>query len=157
SYDFQFNHPFAYLGMRDPDLRGITLSYVDLLARLDLRDDDLRPHRGIYLQNDLQLAGIGGNPRDVRIQPEGPGYLPLGRSVTLAARSTVGFLFPFNYGGALRAASGGGAASASRAEWIRDIQIVYLRGFFSGGPSSNRGYPLRGVGPHGTVPFFNPG
>src|SRR5262249_35028795 len=37
------------------------------------------------------------------------------------------------------------------------IELVYLRGFFSGGPSSNRGYPLRGVGPHGTVPFFNPG
>jgi outer membrane protein assembly factor BamA len=44
-----------------------------------------------------------------------------------------------------------------RAAWIRDIEIIFLRGFFSGGPGSNRGYPLRGVGPHGIVPFFNPG
>jgi outer membrane protein insertion porin family/translocation and assembly module TamA len=33
---------------------------------------------------------------------------------------------------------------------------VYFRGFFSGGPSSNRGYPLRGVAPHGFVSFLNP-
>jgi hypothetical protein len=26
---------------------------------------------------------------------------------------------------------------------------MYFRGFFSGGPSSNRGVPLRGVAPHG--------
>jgi outer membrane protein assembly factor BamA len=36
------------------------------------------------------------------------------------------------------------------------VQLVYLRAFFSGGPNSNRGYALRGVGPHGVVPFFNP-
>jgi outer membrane protein insertion porin family/translocation and assembly module TamA len=156
SYEFQYSDLFAYLGTRDPDLSGIALSYVDLLARLDLRDDAIRPHQGVYLQGNVQLAGLGGDAHDLRIQPEARGYLPLGKGVTLAARSTVGFLFPFNYGDAARAANGGDGAHASRAAWIHDIEIVYLRGFFSGGPTSNRGYPLRGIGPHGAVPFFNP-
>ena len=34
---------------------------------------------------------------------------------------------------------------------------MYLRGFFGGGPGSNRGYGLREIGPHGRVPFYNPG
>jgi outer membrane protein insertion porin family/translocation and assembly module TamA len=37
-----------------------------------------------------------------------------------------------------------------------DVQTVFFRGFFSGGPSSNRGYPLRGIAPHGDVHFLNP-
>ncbi|MFT3776184.1 MAG: BamA/TamA family outer membrane protein [Minicystis sp.] len=129
---------------------GITLSYVALRAQLDFRDDRLRPHKGLYLQNDLQFAGIGGRARDVRVQPEVRGYVPLGKDVTLAARATVGFLFPQNYGDRK------GEGPMDRASTVRDIELMYLRGFFSGGPSSNRGYPLRGVGPHGVVPFFNP-
>jgi len=34
---------------------------------------------------------------------------------------------------------------------------MFLRGFFSGGSGSNRGYLPREIGPHGVVPFFNPG
>ncbi len=157
SYDFQWNTPFAYKGELDPDLRHLVLSYVDLLAHFDLRDDAVEPHQGIYLQNDLQFAGLGGDARDLRIQPEVRGYLPIGRKVTLAARGTVGFLLPFNYGAAAAAAAGNPVVGPDRADWIRDIELTYLRGFFSGGPSSNRGYPLRGIGPHGVVPFFNPG
>jgi outer membrane protein assembly factor BamA len=37
-----------------------------------------------------------------------------------------------------------------------DIQTVYFRGFFSGGPSSNRGFALRGASPYGVVPFLSP-
>jgi outer membrane protein insertion porin family/translocation and assembly module TamA len=40
---------------------------------------------------------------------------------------------------------------------VRDVQLMFLRGFFAGGPGSNRGYALREIGPHGTVPFYNPG
>jgi outer membrane protein assembly factor BamA len=149
SYNIQWNNPFAYRRTLDPDLRSIVLSYVDLLTHFDLRDDRVRPHKGVYLQNDVQFAGLGGDARDVRVQPEVRGYVPIGKKVTLAARSTVGFLFPLNY-------SVGRAGTKDRATSIRDIEIIYLRGFFSGGPSSNRGYPLRGVGPHGAVPFFSP-
>ncbi len=157
SYNVQYNYPFAYQGKRDPDLRGIVVSYIDLFAHLDYRDSSLRPHAGVYLQNDIQVAGLGGDTIDVRIQPEVRAYVPIGKKVTLAARATMGFLFPMNYGGAARAARDPEADSPSRAAWIRDIETIYLRGFFSGGPSSNRGYPLRGVGPHGVVPFLDPG
>jgi outer membrane protein assembly factor BamA len=37
-----------------------------------------------------------------------------------------------------------------------DEQVMYFRGFFSGGPTTNRGYPLLGVAPHGVIPFLNP-
>jgi outer membrane protein insertion porin family/translocation and assembly module TamA len=157
SYDFQWNDPFAYVGARDPNLQSLILSYVDLLAHFDFRDNTLNPHKGLYVQNDLQFAGLGGAARDVRIQPEVRGYVPLGSKVTLAARVTVGLLFPLNYGAAAAAAAGNPVVGPARADWIKDIEIIYLRGFFSGGPSSNRGYPLRGIGPHGVVPFFNPG
>ena len=157
SYNFQWNNPFAYAGSRDPDLRSLVISYLDAVGHFDFRDDRLRPHSGVYLQNDLQFAGLGGDARDVRIQPEARGYLPIGKKVTLAGRATVGFLFPFNYGKATTVASDVPPGSPGRAEWIRDIELIYLRGFFSGGPSSNRGYPLRGVGPHGAVPFLASG
>jgi outer membrane protein insertion porin family/translocation and assembly module TamA len=44
-----------------------------------------------------------------------------------------------------------------RADSVRDIQLMFLRGFFSGGNGSNRGYAARQIGPHGVVPFYNPG
>ncbi|HMI85804.1 MAG TPA: BamA/TamA family outer membrane protein, partial [Polyangiaceae bacterium] len=44
----------------------------------------------------------------------------------------------------------------NRAERTRDIQTTLFRGFFSGGPSTNRGYPTRGIAPHGIIPFLNP-
>ncbi|MEO5730376.1 MAG: POTRA domain-containing protein, partial [Byssovorax sp.] len=106
SYNFQWNNPFAYAGSRDSDLQAIIVSYIDLLGNFDLRDDRIRPHKGIYLQNDLQFAGLGGDARDVRIQPEARAYVPIGKHVTLAARATVGFVFPFNYGDAPKVAVG---------------------------------------------------
>jgi outer membrane protein assembly factor BamA len=157
SYNFQWNNPFVYQGTRDPDLRPLIISYVDALGHFDFRDDRIRPHKGVYLQNDLQFAGLGGDARDVRIQPEARGYVPIGKKVTLALRATVGFLFPLNYGKAPKAANDSKPGDPGRADAIRDIELVYLRGFFSGGPSSNRGYPLRGVGPHGVVPFLRSG
>lgn len=155
SYNFQFNQPFVYKGQYDDTLQSIIVSYIDLLLTLDFRDDRIRPHKGIYLANDFQFAGLGGDARDFRVQPEVRGYVPLGSKVTLAARASVGFLFPLNYGDAARANAEGNGVPGE--ELTRDIELIFLRGFFSGGPSSNRGYPLRGVGPHGSVPFLNPG
>ncbi|MEO7329484.1 MAG: BamA/TamA family outer membrane protein, partial [Minicystis sp.] len=137
--------------------RPLVISYLDALAHLDLRDDRLRPHKGGYFQADVQFAGLGGDALDLRLQTEARGYAPFGKKVTLAARTTVGFLFPFNYGNAAKAAIDSEPGDPGRAEAIRDIELVYLRGFFSGGPSSNRGYPTRAVGPHGAVPFLASG
>jgi outer membrane protein insertion porin family/translocation and assembly module TamA len=92
----------------------------------------------------------------VKVQPEGRFYIPIGDDLTLAARASTGLLFPQNYGDTLEANARGEVPNASRRTWVRDVQIGFFRSFFSGGPSSNRGYPLRGIGPHGVVPFFSP-
>jgi outer membrane protein insertion porin family/translocation and assembly module TamA len=119
----------------------------------------VHPHQGFYAANEIQLAGgvLGGSAEDVRIQPQARAYVPVGHA-TLAVRASTGLLLPANYADSLQLAPAGEAPSGvDRATWIRDIQLVYFRGFFSGGPSSNRGYPIYGVGPHGPVPFFTPG
>src|SRR5690606_15676700 len=148
-YNIQTSFPFTYAGMLDDSLESVVISYLDLRTHLDLRDNPIHPHEGIFLGNDLQLAGgpLGGDTREVRIQPEARAYVPISRDVTFAVRGSTGFLFPANYGDSLESALPD----------PRDAQLVYFRAFFSGGPSSNRGYPFRGVGPHGLVPFFHPG
>jgi outer membrane protein insertion porin family/translocation and assembly module TamA len=45
---------------------------------------------------------------------------------------------------------------AEKAAQEQNIEIVYFRGFSSGGPNTNRGFPLRGIAPYGIVPFLNP-
>ncbi len=141
SFSQQIEIPFTYAGPLDPTLTTLVISYVELQTTLDLRDDAIHPRKGVYLSNDFQIAGLGGQPQDIRIQPEVRGYFPLGKRVTLAARASVGFLFPNNY-----------AVGTD----TRDVQIVFFRGFFSGGPTENRGYPLRGIGPQGDVALYNP-
>lgn len=158
SQNIQVNSPFTYLGVLDPALGTVVISYPELFATLDWRNDRVAPHKGIYLSMDAQFAGLGGDARDVKLQPEARFYVPVARRVTLAARGTIGLLFPQNYGGTVADnANTGAPGNASRATWVRDIQLMYLRGFFSGGAGSNRGYGPREIGPHGVVPFYNPG
>jgi outer membrane protein insertion porin family/translocation and assembly module TamA len=155
--------PFFYLvpaGVTKPPLPpSVFLSYPQLVTTLDYRDDPIHTHKGFWLSNDFQVAGLGGTAQDVRVTPEVRGYVPLAHGVTLAARTQVGFLFAQNYGdsvkhpGDLLTIPTNATDLANRNS---DIQIAYFRGFFSGGPSSNRGFPLRGIAPHGVVPFLNP-
>lgn len=164
-YDLQGNFPVDYLGPHSQADRLI-ISYVQISAHLDLRDDPNKPRRGLYIGNDLQLAGgpvLRGDASDIRVQPDVRGYIPLPRRIgtaslpamTLALRGSVGFLFPFSY--AQLSQSNFSTESEARAEGSdRDYQLLYFRGFYSGGPSSNRGYPLRGVGPHDIVPYLSP-
>jgi outer membrane protein assembly factor BamA len=156
-YNVQLESPFAYAGPLDPALHTLVLLFPQLITSLDLRDSPIRPHAGLYLANDLQVAGLpGGSARDVKVQPEIRGYVPVTRRITWATRASVGFLIPSNYGDVIENRLGEPLTDANRASRVRDIEIVYWRGFFSGGPSSNRGYPLRGIAPHGVVPFLNP-
>jgi outer membrane protein insertion porin family/translocation and assembly module TamA len=157
--------PFHYTSQNiTQPLPDIILSYPQLITTLDLRDNTTHPHKGIYLTNDLQVAGgpFGGSGTDLRINPEVRGYISLAKGVTLAMRGTLGFLFAKNYGDYVQnhldppETVGGPAPQATGLAVDRDIELVYFRGFFSGGPSSDRGYPLRGVAPHGVVPFLNP-
>jgi outer membrane protein insertion porin family/translocation and assembly module TamA len=158
SHNVQVNSPFAYKGDLDKGLGTVVISYPELLATLDLRNDRVSPHKGFYLSMDAQFAGLGGDARDVKLEPEARFYIPIARRITLAARGTIGLLFPQNYGETLAENATAKTVSAdSQPTWIHDIQLMFLRGFFSGGSGSNRGYAPREIGPHGVVPFYNPG
>lgn len=140
SHVVQTNTPFAYVGDLADELGSLVISYSELLLTLDLRDDILSPRRGLRLLLPLQAAGLGGDAADFRVKPELSLYLPLGAAWTFALHGSLGALFPFDY---------------SRAETSgRDAQLLFFRGFFAGGPASNRGYPQRGIGPHGALPFL---
>lgn len=162
SYNVQVEDPFAYLlGPLPPTLSGnvLVLSYPDLRVQLDLRDDHIKPHKGVLLSNDLQVAGglFGGTARDIKVQPEVRTYVPIGRRITFATRGTLGFLFPQTYGSFVEGnpASPTHLTNPTSAD-VADIETMYFRGFFSGGSSSNRGFPIRGIAPYGLVPFLNP-
>lgn len=158
-YNVQVESPFTYRGTLEPTLSTLFLLYPQLITTLDFRNDPVQPRSGAYISNDLQLAGWagGGSARDVRVQPEVRGYIPLSRRITWATRGSLGFLFPSDYGDVIQHhLFEQDLSDANRASRVRDIETVYWRGFFSGGPSSNRGYPLRGIAPHGVVPFLNP-
>lgn len=150
----RYDVPFTYLGDIDDRLGDILLSYPEVTATVDLRDDPLRPHAGLFAEVSLQ-ANIFGTGRDVRITPDVRGYIPLGDDVTLALRGQLGLLQPFGYGTTLPAIIGDNAVERTAAE-VRDLQLLYFRGYFAGGPGSNRGYAPRSIGPHARTPFINP-
>ena len=157
SHNLQVAYPFSYLGPRDPTLDLVVVSYPELFTTLDLRNDQVHPRRGVLVGNTLQVAGgpFGGSARDVKIQPELRGYVPITKRLVVAARGTVGLMWPSNYGDVIRSPPATFAPDRNAAA-TRDYQLTFFRGFFSGGPTSNRGYPLRGVGPHAIVPFLTP-
>src|SRR6185295_11837918 len=112
----------------------VVVSYVDLTTNLDLRDDPLHPHKGLFVGNDFQIAGLPVTPNfrsegdlfpvDLKVQPEVRGYIPIARKWTLALRATTGFLFPANY------ASVANFEQAADVD-AGDVQLLYFRGFFS--------------------------
>ena len=155
SHNLQAAFPFVYVGQRDPTLGPLFISYPELITSLDFRDNRVHPRKGIYLLNTFQVAGgpFGGQASDVKVQPDLRAYVPITKRVVFAVRGSLGLLFPRNYGNQVRERPSVFEASEAR---TRDYQLTFFRGFFSGGPTSNRGYPLRGVGPHDIVPFISP-
>ncbi|MDB4941701.1 MAG: outer membrane protein assembly factor YaeT precursor [Labilithrix sp.] len=155
-YGAQANFPFDYLG-KTPDALTLLISYVDLFTYLDFRDDPVHTRKGIYVGNQLQVAGgpFQGDASDVRDQPEVRAYVPLTKHLVLALRGSVGFLMPFDYG-KYAEVNFKNPGSSRIAGSERDYQILYFRGFYSGGPSTNRGYPLRGIGPYDLIPYLSP-
>jgi len=162
SYNWQANFPFTYQLDVPAGLTHVRVAFPALVTTLDVRDDPVQPHRGVYLTNTLQVADkvFGGTVSDVKIQPELRSYFPLTKkSVTLGTRLTMGFLIPIDYGNTLKAGTPESEEAKAHPEdpqVISDQQKLLLRAFYSGGANSNRGYPLRGVGPHGAVGFLVP-
>ena len=156
-YGAQGNFPFDYIG-KTQDTQTLIISYLDVFSYLDFRDDPLHTRKGIYIGNQLQVAGglLQGDATDVRVQPEVRVYVPLSRKrFVFASRLSVGFLFPVDYG--TYAEQNFRHPGPSRIEGsARDYQILFFRGFYAGGPSSNRGYPLRGIGPYDVIPYLSP-
>lgn len=162
SITLQTNIPVAYQRAADGTAipRGIEtlhIIYPDLTATLDLRDDRIEPHRGIFLQNSIQVAIPSHAPAlvgDVRIRPEFRAYVPVSKRSVLATRLGLGFLFPINYGQSLRSNL---AADPTEEQIVSDQQKLLLRAFYSGGPNSNRGYGFSQVGPHGPLGLLTAG
>jgi translocation and assembly module TamA len=103
------------------------LSYFEQRVAWDGRDNPVESHRGYYASLSVQ-EGIdprGYGYRYLRFLPEVRGFLPLGPGSTLAARARLGALVPVKEEG--------------------DPPIVAR--FFSGGPTSMRGYTTRNLGP----------
>lgn len=155
-YGAQANFPFDYLG-RTGDVERIFISYVELSTYLDLRDNPIKPRRGWWFGAEVQRAGsiLQGDANDLRMAPEVRTYIPLPKKMVLALRTAVGFLFPFNYGQFAQINFKNPGPSRAQ-EASHDYQILFFRGFFGGGPASNRGYPLRAIGPHDLIPYLSP-
>jgi outer membrane protein assembly factor BamA len=163
AYNFQYEKALRYvtvLGTQNGLPNDIVLSFPQLITSLDFRDDPVHTHAGFYATNDLQLAGgpFGGTATDVRIQPTVQGYVPIGKTVTFAVSASVGLLVPLpnTYDGHTYGSSIQSLAKAGNELDGTDVEQMYFRGFFEGGPSSNRGFPLRQLAPHAVVPFITP-
>jgi outer membrane protein assembly factor BamA len=159
SYNWQANVAFPYQGTLPDGLETLFVAFPELVTILDFRDNPIEPSRGAYFSNSFQAAGtyFGGQVTDFRVRPEARFYLPvIKRRVTLATRLTTGFLFPQDYGETLDPSNPFAAANPTHRSVIRDQHKLLFRAFYSGGPNSNRGYPYRGVGPHGPVGFLVP-
>jgi outer membrane protein insertion porin family/translocation and assembly module TamA len=162
SYEFQARFPRMYLGDRPEGLDTILVFFPELVLNLDLRDDPIDPRSGAYFELSTQAAGLlFGDATDFRFRPEAKFYGKLSSKVTLGFRTTLGLLLPRLcaehpgrgcYGDSLTETTSASTNSAL----VRDQQILLFRGFYSGGATSNRGYSLNEVGPHGVLGFLAP-
>ncbi len=174
SFNMQFANPFSYNLVKPPDgLRPLTIRYLELFLEVDLRRgkgkwDPVNPRTGAYLSTDVQLGGyfLGGDASDVKVRPELRFYVPLSRRVVLAGRLATGLLFTHGYANALDrsiptseiandcqppatpCAGTDTTKQTARREITRDLQILQIRGIYSGGPNSNRGYGFNEIAPH---------
>jgi outer membrane protein insertion porin family/translocation and assembly module TamA len=158
-YDLPFLYPGVHVLSSSIGYGAVTIPLAELDGTLDLRKgedgtpDPVRPHSGVYVSADTQVAGL--DTEDVRVHGEVRGYVPIAKRWTLAMRLKGGLLRAF--GGPL-AGTGAPTGACDAAEQQKDdcahfLQLLQLRGFQSGGPDSNRGYAYGGVGPHEPTPL----
>jgi len=179
-YDAPFLYPL-WAGKRPDGYTPLLFTYLETIGTLDFRKNDrgevdrIAPRKGVYLGLNAQLAGyfLPGDANDVRLRPELRAYLPISKYVTLAFHLTGGFLLPQtdDYAETLKLLTAKAktkteieptSATVSDAdsgqsmplnELRSRLQRLQFRGFYSGGPNSNRGYVYNGVGLHASVPL----
>ena len=129
SYNFQFLQFFDTdpVILDDPMLAGSLFGYTNPYRigwlqqdiALDLRDQPLDPHVGVYVAASFEEGGAwaGGAFQYQKIMPELRGYAPLGSRVTLAGRFWFGQLFTQG-----------------------ELGSPITRRFYLGGPNSQRGF-----------------
>lgn len=160
SLNWQANYPFTYQGLLVDGLEHVIVAYPEFKASVDLRDDPIQPTRGFLFTNSVQTAlpVLGGSVVDVRIHPEVTTFVPLDQKhkVVLATRFGMGMVFPQGYGEALILADDALDTDYTDPNVVRDQHRLLFRAFYSGGPSSNRGYPYQRIGPQGTIGFLIP-
>ncbi|MDX2051465.1 MAG: POTRA domain-containing protein [Polyangiaceae bacterium] len=129
SYNLDFRTPFVYGGTASN--KDIVASYPEVAFTLDFRDNPLQPKKGLSLSLSAQANNelFAGSSDDLRFQPELRAFWPLSKRVVLAIRGTYGRLY----------------ALTQPADPATEQLLRLVRGFYSGGPGSNRGYPFRGV------------
>lgn len=158
-YNLEFNDPFSYNDDKTIDqFDYVIISSIRSAISLDLRlnskgeRDPVEPNRGLYFETEFQWAGLGlgGTADDLRLSPEARFYVPISKKVTLALRTALGFVLLSDYSERCK----GGFSDCSEPELNEKVQLLGLRGYFSGGANSNRGYSYRGIGPHAIVPSF---
>ncbi len=152
---WQIDDPFSFNNADPPSSYEIvSIRHLETLAWFDYRlgenglPDPLSPNKGVYVGMGFQYAGgfLGGDTSDVRLRPELRLYAPITSQVTLGLRGVMGLLFPRNYGTFLEDETPAAQRQDAQA-FTRDVQLFAFRGFFSGGPYSNRGYPTNSIGP----------
>ncbi len=178
---FQVDDPFLYpiWSGKTPD--GFTrffLTYLETVGNLDFRRDDrgnidrVSPRKGVYLGINAQASGIfqpDSSAYDLRVRPDLRAYVPIAKRITLAFHLSGGFVFPLanDYSKTLsflasRAKDRSGIVATGQTVVGTDLKLADLqgtlqklqfRGFYSGGPNSNRGYIYNGVGLHANVPL----
>jgi len=109
------------LDFRDPYL----VSYIEPVVNFYFVDSILKPRNGAIIGATYDIAGIGGDFTFHKIQPTIRGYYTPHRRVTLAARASLGFMFPFE----------------PKATTPIDMR------FFLGGSDTVRGWGLRRLSP----------
>lgn len=169
-YNAQLDQPFSYNQSELPlGYRRVLVLYPEANVSFDFRKDNagkygaaaaLNPHSGVVTSIDSQFA-VGGDVTDLRFRPELRLYIPISKRITLGARLTTGLLIPLSdYADSIKnpvdcaAITDPEARDACATVRAREQQLLQFRAFFSGGPSSNRGYPYNGVGPHEQVQFI---
>ena len=120
--------------LRAPNLfiEPYRLSLVEQRLVVDLRDDPLRPRRGFYGSVVVREAGgpLFGDFTFLSIAPDARVYLPLGSHFGLHGRANLGAIVPIPY---------------DARNPIDGVPLPYR--FYAGGPTSNRGYAYREMGP----------